>query len=147
MRFPIKFIAIVFLLVLNFCKESSVTPEVKATLYQINGCQPSLGKKANNLLNDSCFQYTFFDKLTIDFCVNGNCCPDKNRFLITNKIFKDTITITVKDTADNLCRCTCNYIIHGEFESLNYNSYVIKCLADKNQNYKLLYLQKVFRVY
>ncbi|MCX7797150.1 MAG: hypothetical protein N2249_00825 [Melioribacter sp.] len=144
MNFISRLLVILFLLLFYFCKDDTVIYEANAILYQIDGCQPKLEKKS---FGDTCFKYTFSDKLIIDFCVSGNCCPDKNRYLITHKIFKDTITITVKDTAANLCRCICNYIIHCEFELLNYDNYVVKCMLDKTKNYELLYLQKVIRFY
>lgn len=138
-----KLIITLLFIIFVSCEESSVIFDSKIKIYQIPGCQPAISKFSNSLI-DSCFNYTFFDKLKIDFCVSGNCCPDENRFLINYKIYKDTITITLTDTAANLCRCICNYIIHGEFESLPYDGYIIKCIQKTTNESKILYNQKVF---
>lgn len=122
-----KLVIIFLLFIFISCKESSVAPESSAKIFQLPDCRPSINKKSSDILIDSCFTYTFNERLIIDFCVSGNCCSDENRFLIKNSIFKDTITVTIADTAANLCRCICNYIIHGEFESLPYDSYTIIC--------------------
>lgn len=133
------------------CKDSSVSSESNVRLYQLPGCQTFINQKSgyqksiDASIIDSCFYYNFEEKLTIDFCVNGNCCPDENRFLITNNIFKDTITVTVTDTAANLCRCMCNYIIHGEFELLSYDSYTVKCVRNEFNSNKLLYTKRIKR--
>ncbi|MEG8947650.1 hypothetical protein [Rosettibacter firmus] len=139
-----KKVFLLLIILITNCKESSVTPEIGAKIYQLDGCRP-INKLFKMDLSDSCFSYNFSDKLTIDFCVSANCCPDKNRFLIRNKIIKDTITITITDTAANLCRCICNYIIHGEFESLQNDSYYIKCIRTDSGDEKLLYFRKIIR--
>ncbi len=147
MKSKIRSISIILLISITFCKENSVITEIEASIFQIPGCQPAITKITNNVLFDSCFNYTFLDKLTIDFCINGNCCPDSNRFLITHNIFKDTITIALTDIAPNLCRCICNYIIHGEFNYLSNDSYYIKCIINKGNNKEILYNEKVFKSY
>lgn len=142
-----KLIIIFLFIIFVSCKESSVSSESKVKIYQVPGCQHEIINILNKSIIDSCFNYTFFDKLEIDFCVKGNCCPDANRFLIRSNIFKDTITISVTDTAANLCKCICNYIIHGEFESLPFDSYFVKCIQKESNDSKILYSQKVFRAH
>ena len=105
------------ILIFNSCGEET-SPEIKTMLYQIPGCKGNSLSKSMNAQIDSCFHYSFTETLEIEFCVSGNCCPDENRFVTTSKILNDSITIAITDTAENLCRCICNYIIHGEFESL-----------------------------
>lgn len=106
--------------------------DIKFISYQAGGCnnEVSLAKKGS--FNDSCFTYSFRDTLKIDFCVWGNCCPDSNRFDTNYKISSDTLYVTVKDTAANLCRCECNYIVHVEMTGLPNDKYLFYC------NYYLL---------
>ena len=76
---------------------------------------------------DSLFLYSFPDSLVLDFSVKANCCPDSNRFSISQTTGSDTIVVTVTDTAENGCRCVCPYMIHTSFESLPYDRYVVRC--------------------
>lgn len=123
--------------------ESSLTESGKAgNLYQITGCKSHLQKSS---VQDSCFNYSFGETLKLDFCASGNCCPDSNRFVITSKIYSDSIIITYKDTAANLCRCICNYYIHAEFENLSNNRYVIKCIRIDSISSITTYLERVVR--
>lgn len=100
-----------------------------------------------NVFADSSFVYSFTDSLVIDFLVRANCCPDSNRFLTTfDKSIVDTLFISVTDTAQNLCYCTCRYMIHAVFQNLPGNHYVVRC---KLNNYKgtfdPIYLVDVYR--
>jgi hypothetical protein len=120
------------------CSNSDVTKpvsETEFTAYQISGCnkQSHFGKITDL---DSCFNYTFDDSLKIDFCVVGNCCPDSNRFVTDYQISTDTIYVTVADTAENLCKCMCNYIVHLELSGLEKNEYLFYCDFDSLQFYR-----------
>lgn len=125
------------------CSDEVVQSTLKSSFYQVKGCNKvALGKVTGE---SPCFNYTFNEKLVLEFCVSGNCCPDSNRFETRALVEKDTITITVKDIAPNLCKCMCNYFVHGEIESLQAESYTVKCLLDEGSSFKLLYLETVKR--
>ncbi len=141
--FPVL-LFIVGLLILNSCGEE-LSPETKAILFQKGGCQNNTLRESNYSKRDSCFSYSFTDKLTIEFCVFGNCCPEENRFLLAHRFVKDSIIIAVKDTAQNLCRCVCNYIIHAEFESPALNRYYVKCILTGAEQQNILYSEIVNR--
>lgn len=132
------FIFTFFLIVLYSLSCSNTTePENKDKnfiAYQIPKCNrnTALGKVS---AIDSCFNYSFNDTLSINFCVTGNCCPDKDRFTTTYKIKSDTIFVYVKDIAENDCRCMCNYTIHLEFYNLEQDKYIF-CSNYGNINYK-----------
>ena len=144
LKYYFGFIVCTFL-ILNFnsCKEQEDLLDIKTTAYQIAGCQGTRLSKTAEI--DSCFSYSFNENLILDFCAAGNCCPDKNRFLIDSKFIRDTIAITIVDTAHNLCRCNCNYIIHTEFQNLSINKYVVKCVEEESFQKTLLYLKEVRR--
>jgi len=132
------FIFTLFLIVLyNSSCSNTTEPEnndKNFIAYQKPGCNTHkdvLGKVETS----SCFSYSFNDTLAIDFCVSGNCCPDKDRFTTTYKIKSDTIFVYVKDIAENNCRCMCNYTIHLEFYNLEQDKYIFRCNYD-NFNYK-----------
>ncbi|NVM56579.1 MAG: hypothetical protein HWN51_00445 [Desulfobacterales bacterium] len=112
------------------------------TLFQVPGCQSNA--LAKSFSKDSCFTYQFDTDLLIDFYVNGNCCPDSNRFDLFSEIRHDTIAITVLDTAGRGCWCICDYIIHAEFSGLLLDSYVIDIYADTDYD-TLTYLEIVQR--
>ena len=65
-------------------------------------------------MEERCFEYTFDEHLQAAFCVNGNCCPDSQRFDLSYTVFEDSIVVTVVDTAQNLCRCLCDYLIQTD---------------------------------
>ncbi len=96
--------------------------------YQVGACNGS--SSLEKVVRDSCFSYSFYDTLKIDFCVSGNCCPDTNRFVTTYKLNSDTINVTVVDTAGHLCKCICNYKIHIELSGLTNNHYFFYCSYD-----------------
>ena len=110
--------------ILAVCQKSANSPsESRATgdLIQLAGCARDVLEKASDA--DSCFTYTFGDNLTVDFCVTANCCPDTDRFQLDYSIGAGSIQVTVLDTAENLCRCICPYLIHTEFTELSEDSY------------------------
>ena len=109
--------------------------DVSFSGYQIPGCNQN-GGLFKTLYNDTCFAYTFDENLTIDCCVNANCCPDEGRFEILQQIKNDTIFVTIADTAANLCNCICNYIVHLEWENLPKNAYTFICYAEEGLKYK-----------
>lgn len=107
------------------CIHHSTESHQHAVLYQVSGCHNNVPSKS--AFEDSCFSYHFQDPLTIDFCVRSNCCPDSQRFRLDYDIRRDTIVVTVTDTAAHLCRCICPYLIHAEFFDLPLDSYVFYC--------------------
>jgi hypothetical protein len=44
----------------------------------------------------------------------------------------NSITIFVEDTAANLCKCNCNYLIHADFYNLDQHKYVVTCIRKYN---------------
>lgn len=141
--FFVFFLSAIFFIVFFSCNDEIVFPSGQIIFNQIPGCQRQHLNKSS--LIDSCFSYLFNENLVVDFCVTGNCCPDKDRYIITSSIVEDSIFITVKDTAKNLCRCICNYIIHGEFQSLTKNNYIIKCIQKGLPDKEVIYLKQVSR--
>jgi len=132
-----------FIFLCSSCSDESITPVKQTVLKQIAGCNKlSLNKSGSA---NSCFSYSFKDNLILDFCVSGNCCPDKDRYILTSGIVGDSIFITIKDTAQNLCRCNCNYIIHSEFFSLPRSNYIVKCIRKELPEDQVIYLEQVNR--
>ncbi|MGK9368578.1 hypothetical protein ACSSWA_06735 [Melioribacter sp. Ez-97] len=126
------------------CEETNFEPETYNFRFeQLPGCQTLVYNNLEKAGADSCFNYSFFEKLVVEFCVSGNCCPDSNHFAVESKALGDTITISVRDTAANLCRCNCNYIILTEFQNLTGDNYFVKC-TDKESG-RVLYLKEVKR--
>ena len=138
------FVISFFIILIGYsCNDDPLTSDNNVILEQIAGCQ-------NNKLNksvsaDSCFFYTFKTELNLQFCVSGNCCPDSNRYALSSKILKDTLEIAIKDTARNLCRCNCKYFINAQFQDLNSDRYIIKCVQEGFNDMKVLYLKEVNR--
>jgi len=129
MNKPVVMAAVGIICILCFsCKEKSANPENQGPVsvsFESSKCMGSvLGKTS---ASDSVFTYTFTDMLIIDFSVTGNCCPDSNRFSVSSIAGTDTILIAVIDTAQNLCRCLCRYMIHSEFANLPNDHYVVRC--------------------
>ncbi|MGK9475241.1 hypothetical protein [Melioribacter sp. OK-6-Me] len=129
------------------CEVSNTEPEAHNFRFeQLDGCQTLLYQNSldkSTAAKDSCFNYSFNENLVVEFCVRGNCCPDSNRFAVDGKVVGDTINIAVKDTAANLCRCICNYIILAEFQNLTGDEYFVKCI--EKDSGKILYLREVKR--
>lgn len=138
-------ISIWFVWAFSSCSEKSHNPETqqnKGLLYQVGGCQSIQSAKLT--ANDSCFSYQFDQQLSVDFCVSGNCCPDSNRFKLSYEIRKDTITVVVVDTAANLCRCNCTYLIRAQFDDLPLDHYLFYCIRADHDN-KVVYYQDIYR--
>ncbi len=131
---------------LTTCTDRSAGPNsmnVKATLYQSGGWD-SPGVLSEIEPSGSCFKYKFVDTLLVEFCLTGNCCPDSNRFSLTHEIRGDTIFVTSADTARNLYRCFCRYVIHAEFENLELNRYRFIC-ARSDEGGRVYYVESVSR--
>ena len=135
-------ISVIASLIFLSCKNELVSSAVEVNIYQKGKC---MGSGLSKLTSDSCFSYSFKENLVIDFCVTGNCCPDSNRFITSNNISNDTIKIFIKDVAPNLCRCTCKYLIHGEFSNLTSKELVINCYQWDGAKQQILYIQRVKR--
>ncbi|UCD38292.1 MAG: hypothetical protein JSW54_02080 [Fidelibacterota bacterium] len=138
---------ILFILIASFAcdhftvKDESTQPDPwdgEALLYQAGGCQAASFYKT--ALVDS-FSYQFGDDLILDFFVSSNCCPDTNRFELFSSVDEDTIAITVVDTAQHLCHCTCPYRIHTEFIDLPLDEYTVVV----NYYGEVAYLEEVQR--
>jgi hypothetical protein len=123
------------------CLESTNpgTPDLLA--YQVPGCGGGVGKVSA----DSCFSYRFRRALAVDFCASGNCCPDSNRFLIEAEVAHDTIFVTIADTAGQLCRCNCSYLLHVELYDLPLSSYVFVCRREDYSSRYILYCERIYR--
>jgi hypothetical protein len=144
-----KYIIISFLPILLFgaflaCQPSTESQKWggECQLYQVNGCQG--GELSKAAIGDSSFTYQFDSDLILDFRVSANCCPDSNRFTLQQAIQNDSITITVLDTAANLCFCDCSYIIHAEFYDMPEDMYYVDVLAGDGQ---LLHREEVWRIF
>ncbi len=131
MKRLIYFFVSSLLMLILACSEDNVTKSTESELSfsykQITGCNESTNQLAKSSYQDSCFTYSFNDKLKIDFCVYGNCCPDSQRFVVDYSIESDTIFVEVADTAENLCYCICSYAIHIEITGLERNRYLFYC--------------------
>ncbi|MDZ7304709.1 MAG: hypothetical protein ONB44_21485 [candidate division KSB1 bacterium] len=135
----IKFILLswAFLSMLSCAKQPTDSENeerpVRAELRQIPGCSGHGLTKA--AFADSCFSYKFTQDLVVDFCVSANCCPDSNRFQFAYEVRHDTIAVAVADTAANLCRCICDYVIHAEFSDLPRDRYMFLCYYQNKLRY------------
>ena len=99
---------------------------------------------------DSSFSYTFTDKLIVDFSVPANCCPDSNRFIVSNTFNNDTLLIMVVDTAEYVCKCICTYLIRAVYENLTNDHYIVRCTLENKiapyMNRDPLHLVNVYRL-
>ncbi|NOX67240.1 MAG: hypothetical protein GXO85_15945 [Chlorobi bacterium] len=140
-----------FLFFLFTCSEDNLITSSKDSIVlsyqQVPGCNGNISKLTKSSFDDSCFTYTFNDKLIIDFCVYGNCCPDSQRFVADYTIKSDTIFVEVSDTADNDCYCLCNYTVHIELSGLQKDEYLFYCnFPQDSSNYgNLKYREFVYR--
>ena len=134
-QFVMTFLLLGFFVLSCDLWENSDSPEPgENSIYQIGGCAGNLGlRKAAS--RDSCFSWEFGNQLWVEFCVTANCCPDSNRFDLEYKISGNTIFVAVEDTARNLCRCICPYIIHLELHNLPLNHYYFKCTYGDELDY------------
>lgn len=127
------------------CNESVTSGEnSKASIKQVGGSTSSALDKITKE-SDSCFSYYFHNDLIVDFCVSGNCCPDSNRFFSDYRISMDTITVTIADTAANLCKCICNYNIRAELEGLLLNRYLFKVEKQDSSYRQTLYSENIYK--
>ncbi len=124
------------------CSRSTEPTTSGIVAFQVPGCRQGIGRAS---AIDSCFSYRFEDFLLVDFCAAGNCCPDSNRFLIKCSIRQDTILVAIADTAANLCRCTCRYLLHVQMEGLPLDSYRFVCVQEGASGEYLLYSEQIFR--
>jgi len=115
---------------LNCSDEKGITEitegEVIFSSHQVTGCNHNKELAKTSPL-DSCFTYSFDEKLEIDFCVIGNCYPDSQRFSTNYFINSDTIFVSVEDTARNSANCICSYKIHLDFTGLQKDKYLFYC--------------------
>jgi hypothetical protein len=116
------------------------TPTVAA--FQVAGC---LAASIGVAYTDTCFQYNFGERLLVRFCATGNCCPDSNRFSFRHRISRDTIYVTIADTAAQSCRCFCSYALLMEFNGLERSSYVFLCSREDYSSQSILYAERVVR--
>jgi len=118
------------------CKDKSMEvgqTKIPSFSYKTSHCLSSAIPQRTTVSSDSVFSYSFSDNLIMDFSSIGNCCPDSNRFVVGHEIRQDTIMITVADTAQNLCKCNCLYMIHTKVTGLLMNRYVVRCCLDQGQ--------------
>jgi hypothetical protein len=133
------FILILCLFGWSACRKESTDPvdyenSIPAEIFQVGGCQGSLSKVAGQ---DSVFTYTFGQDLVIDFGVHANCCPDTSRFETDYSVEGNRIAVAVIDTAANLCRCMCPYLIHAEFSSLPLDQYQVDVVYNGSSLYSV----------
>jgi hypothetical protein len=137
MRITTMVVILGFIVFLCFsCKDKSTNSETQSTISfssQSSKCLSNGLSKSSGL--DSVFTYSFTQNLIIDFSVNANCCPDSNRFNISNTVGIDTIIVSVADTARSLCSCICLYMIHVEFGNLPNDHYVVRCKIGNSHGY------------
>jgi hypothetical protein len=124
-----RFLFLLFLVfVLISCEKSTQSIENEPTsFYQIPGCDRTDLLFKTGTTDDRCFFYTFDNILKVDLCLPANCCPDSDRFDYDHDVKNGIITFTVVDTADNLCRCTCNYLVHANISGLTEDKYTFNC--------------------
>ncbi|MFC1481649.1 hypothetical protein ACFL6E_05335 [Candidatus Neomarinimicrobiota bacterium] len=139
------FISLFVLISMSTGCKSTAAPEKWDGQYQLNsisGCQHD--NLTIGTIVDSCFVYQFDNDLVLDFCVTANCCPDSNRFEIAQEVRNDSITIIVSDIADDLCFCTCPYIIHSEFFDLPEDMYYVRVLMADGE---LVREEQIWRIF
>lgn len=122
------------------CDETTQPAPPGVIALQVPGCQQ---RRAPGL--DSCFSYEFHEALTVDFCADGNCCPDSQRFAFTSAFLHDTIMVTIADTAAQLCRCTCPYVLRMTFNALPGNEYLFLCMREDSAGQAVIYSQLLQR--
>jgi hypothetical protein len=129
------------------CNEKSTNPDNQSGISfssRYSTCLSHGLSKSSGL--DSVFTYSFTDSLVIDFSVIANCCPDSNRFVVTESAGTDTLVISVADTAENLCYCICTYMVHASFGNLPSDHYVVRCRVGNSQGYvDPIHLVNVYR--
>lgn len=135
-----RIVGFLFSLFLIYSCSNSTSPNSNLNLSfkQIPGCNNTLLSKT---LADSSFKYTFDTYADISFSLLANCCPENNRFDQITLLNDNTITITVIDTAAQLCRCICNYELNIKVRELTENLYTFICLYGDS----ILYNEKIIR--
>ena len=135
------------LLLWSSCKEKSTDPVPEqriSFISQSSACLSYAFAKSTGL--DSVFTYFFSDSLLIDFSVISNCCPDSNRFAISQTIDADTLFILVADTARTLCKCICPYMIRMECANLPNDHYVVCCkIGNSPEDMEMIHRVNVYR--
>jgi hypothetical protein len=131
----ITILTILTLTILLFfsCKDRSTGPQNELIHFSSLSSKCVSSGLGKNAFPDSIFTYTFSTTLVIDFSVSANCCPDSDRFSVSYAVTNDTIIVSVADTARNLCRCACTYMVHAEFDGLSLNHYVVRCTIFNSQ--------------
>ncbi len=124
------------------CTGSTEPITADVTSFQLPGCVSQLRLHATS---DSCFTYDFQTALVVDFCANGNCCPDSARFSFAHRITSDSVIVTIVDTAANLCHCTCRYLLHTEYPFLPADRYLYVCRQQYDTAHVILYSEWVTR--
>ena len=132
---------LVFPLALLCCKEHSSGTDASngpSFTYRTSSCISSAYAKSlpgarAAAVSDSIFTYSFTQNLVLDFSATGNCCPDSNRFTVSQEVRGDTLLVTVVDTARNLCKCMCLYLIDVQWIDLPLNRYVVRCRLGNGQ--------------
>ena len=137
-------IAIIVLFFLFGCEKSSTPIDQESVpisneYYQIPGCQGQTDNLAKTFSNDYCFSYSWINDLNVELCLWANCCPDTDRFNSSSVLTGNVISVTVTDTAKQLCDCICTYKLHFDFPSLLKKDYIFKCIY----NDSLVYIEKI----
>ena len=135
------FLAIILVAIAG-CDKSTGPTVSTLTAYQVPGCVSGIAQQAPG---DTCFAFEFQQKLFVQFCATGNCCPDSDRFSFRHSISRDTIYVTIADTAAQLCRCMCKYTLVMEFTGLEKNSYQFVCSREDYSNRLIIYSKRVSR--
>jgi hypothetical protein len=112
------------------CDDSSInqTKDSHASAYSlsIDSCQknhPLLKTSQNSMLS-----YSFSnDSIIIKAFFISNCCPEKNRFVTSTTLHNDSLKLMVRDTAQGLCDCPCNYEIQTIVKAFNYDTLHFAC--------------------
>ena len=133
-------------LFLSTCSDNSSNLSDKQpsdSVVQIPGCSSHGLIRLSS--SDTSFAWTFTDRLVIDFCLTGDCTPDSIRFATSHSISSDTIYVVSVDTATYNQKCICVFIIHGEFENLPLDYYVVICSRVDNGVETVSYNRDVYR--
>jgi hypothetical protein len=139
---PVVLLLTAVLIAQSGCDKSVNPVEGDVRLEQIPGCKSGQLSKG---LADSCFAYVFNDVLDIYFCASANCCPDTNRFRMSYDIRRDSIVVTIADTAAHLCRCNCTYMLRAQFRDLPGDSYRFVCRREDYSSQLIFYSVIVHR--
>lgn len=136
----LKIVGFLFSLFFIYSCSNSTSPNsnLNSSFKQIPGCNNQMLFKT---FADSNFTYTFDTYADISFSLPANCCPENNRFDQITLLNDNTITITVIDTAAQLCRCICNYELNIKVMELIENHYTFICVYGDS----IIYNEKIIR--